>query len=368
MYKNYPYAHTVSEIEIDLTGGLLPKKPAPKSSACTIFDDDAGGAFIIKSANDWLQGAHKAPEAKMLFDKFWFEGELCILFADTNVGKSVLAVQIADSISRGTPIGNFQMDAAASSVLYFDFELSDKQFAKRYSSGVYGNYKFNDKLFRRAVLNPESRSERKFNRYEDYIENALENALITVMPKVLIIDNITCLRYGTQAESGALSLIRKLLSLKTKYGLSILVLAHTPKRNPAKPVTRNDLQGSKMLINFCDSAFAIGESQLLPGQRYLKQIKQRSINEEYGAGNVCMCHIVKPNNFLQFQFPAYAREADHLAHYTEQHRKNTEAQIDELSKQNLSLRQIAARMHISSATVFRVLKRLEERVEEEAGE
>ena len=49
-------------------------------------------------------------------------------------------------------------------------------------------------------------------------------------------------------------------ALKSKYGLSILVLAHTPKRDSGKPLGRNDLQGSKMIINFCDSAFAIGES------------------------------------------------------------------------------------------------------------
>jgi hypothetical protein len=43
-----------------------------------------------------------------------------------------------------------------------------------------------------------------------------------------------------------------------------------------RPLSANDLQGSKMLINFCDSAFAIGKSSNDKDLRYLKQIKQRS--------------------------------------------------------------------------------------------
>ena len=57
--------------------------------------------FVLKPANQWMTEAKETPVPKMLFGQFWFEGELCILFADTNVGKSILAVQIADGISRG---------------------------------------------------------------------------------------------------------------------------------------------------------------------------------------------------------------------------------------------------------------------------
>ena len=44
--------------------------------------------------------------------------------------------------------------------------------------------------------------------------------------------------------------LKYLKKLKSKHGLSILALAHTPKRDATKPLGRNDLQGSKMLINF----------------------------------------------------------------------------------------------------------------------
>jgi hypothetical protein len=339
-------------------------KPAKIRKGLSPLETDSEEGFIIKPAAAWLQTARKSPDAQMLFDSFWFQGELCILFADTNVGKSILAVQIGDSLSRGQPIGNFRMNAPPATVLYFDFELTDKQFETRYHSPTFGHYPFNEN-FLRAVFNPDSTKVHKFSSFADYISNELENAILTTKATVLIIDNITYLRYGTHAAAGALSLMRSLQEIKVKYGLSVLVLAHTPKRNPVKPVNRNDLQGSKMLINFCDSAFAIGESQSVPGTRYLKQIKQRSIHEEYGAANVLFCQVVKPYNFLQFEFNGTAHETDHLMHYTEHYLKNIENRIHELHQQELTMRQIATKLNTSVSMVFRVLKRLKNDIKKE---
>ena len=328
------------------------------------YEYDPRGAFVIRTGADWLQDDDDLPEPAMLFGKFWHQNELCILFADTNVGKSVLAVQIADSISRGQPIGTLPMDAPAVPVLYFDFELSDQQFRHRYRSPAEGKYPFT-KNFCRATLNPFSDKQNKFKTYEEFINNEIENALLAFKAKVLIIDNITCLRYGTQNAPGAQNLMQYLQNIKLRYQVSIMVLAHTPKRNTTKPLSRNDLQGSKMLINFADSAFAIGESQQSPGLRYLKQIKQRSSAEEYGAANVCTATIAKPANFLHFQFGSRGYETDHLTPYTEQYRKNTQTRIAQLNRQGQSVRQIATHLGLAPTTVFRTLKRLEGCADEE---
>ncbi|MDB5003966.1 MAG: hypothetical protein JWQ34_2191 [Mucilaginibacter sp.] len=317
---------------------------------------DSKDAFLIKPAADFLQIADSQPQAGMLFGDFWYEGELCILFADTNVGKSILAVQIGDALSRGTPIPRFTMKQQALTVLYFDFELNDRQFAKRYTSDLHGQHQFGDNFYR-VVINPDADGAHKFDSYHAYISNALENTIITSKARIVIIDNITCLRTGTQAAATAVSLMQNLQTLKNKYGLSVLVLAHTPKRNPAKPVTRNDLQGSKMLLNFADSAFAIGESQAQTDLRYLKQIKQRSGTQVYGANNVYLCQVLKPYNNLHFEFIGPATEADHLLHFTEQQRKSTEDRIIQLHQQGRTTRQIAAETGRPYTTVFRLVKR-----------
>ncbi len=66
-------------------------------------DKAAAGMFTIHPANHWLHIEKQKPNPKMLFGGFWHQGELCIMFADTNMGKSVLAVQLGNSISRQDP-------------------------------------------------------------------------------------------------------------------------------------------------------------------------------------------------------------------------------------------------------------------------
>src|SRR6476620_6022909 len=84
--------------------------------------------FNIKPVNDWIAASKKKPAPRYRFGEFWLEGELSILFADTGKGKSVLAVQIAESIARGVPIKPLKLTSKPQKVLYLDFELSDKQF------------------------------------------------------------------------------------------------------------------------------------------------------------------------------------------------------------------------------------------------
>jgi hypothetical protein len=266
-------------------------------------------------------------------------------------------VQIGNALSSGEPIPAFGAELPPEPVLYFDFELSTAQFETRYST-YKSPYAFN-RNFYRVVLNPNAQGMQRFKNYAEYMNNALENIIITTKARTLILDNITCLRSSTQAAEGAISLMRNLQAIKNKYNLSILVLAHTPKRNPAKPITRNDLQGSKMLINFADSAFAMGESKTTNGLRYIKQIKQRSDREHYGADNVCLCRITKPGNFLKFEVQGYYHETAHLLHYTEDQRRYTEEKVARLYKQGLSFRMMAEQTAVSVATVHRIVKRLE---------
>ena len=292
---------------------------------------ESKGLFSVRTANRWIEQAKVRPIPKMLFGELWFEGELCILFADTNLGKSILAVQIGNSISNGEPIRAFKLEAEKQKILYYDFELSEKQFENRYSINFDQHYIFDD-YFYRAEIDTE-KSDYKgfgFETFELFLHYSLEKSIIETDAKILIIDNITYLKNETEKAKDALPLMKHLKALKNKYGLSILALAHTPKRDLSKPITRNDLQGSKMLINFCDSSFSIGESSLDKSTRYLKQIKQRNTEQIYDAENVCVCQIIKPNNFLQFEFLNFGTEREHLKVISESERNEIEASIREI--------------------------------------
>ena len=315
---------------------------------------ESKGLFTVKTASRWIEQAKTRPIPKMLFGEFWFEGELCILFADTNLGKSILAVQIGNSISKGEQIRGFKLETSKQPILYFDFELSDKQFENRYSEKFEKHYNF-DNNFIRVEINPDATIP-ETQTFEDYLNHSLERSIIETGAKVLIIDNLTYLKNETEKAKDALPLMKHLKALKNKYGLSILALAHTPKRDLSKPITRNDLQGSKMLINFCDSSFSIGESHSDKNLRYLKQIKQRNTEQIYDAENVCVCQIDKPLNFLLFEFVNFGKEWEHLKQHTEKDKENLNEKVIELNQQGRSLREIAAELGISHMKVSRILK------------
>ena len=95
--KNY-----ISMIHGDLTRAAQMQNGMPENI----------GVMSIKTANRTILEASQLPTPRALWDSFWYEGELSCLFADSNVGKSILAVQIADCIAR------------TDNVLYLDFELS----------------------------------------------------------------------------------------------------------------------------------------------------------------------------------------------------------------------------------------------------
>ena len=313
------------------------------------------GLFTVKTANKWIEQAKTRVIPKMLFGEFWFEGELCILFADTNLGKSILAVQIGNSISNGIGIQGFLFEANGQLVLYFDFELSDKQFENRYSINYQEHYIFHDN-FIRVEINPDAIIP-DCQSFEDYLYTSLELSIKETGAKILIIDNITYLKTETEKAKDALPLMKHLKALKNKYGLSILALAHTPKRDMTKPITRNDLQGSKMLINFCDSSFSIGESNTDKNLRYIKQIKSRNTEIIYDSENVCVCQIDKPKNFLKFEFLDFGTERSHLKQPTEGDNENLIQKIIELDEQGKSLRDIGKDLGITHMKVSRILKK-----------
>jgi hypothetical protein len=299
------------------------------------------GLFLIRPANDWINLAKNRPTPNRLYFDFWFEYELCCLFASSNVGKSILAVQIAVKIAENQKI------------LYFDMELSSKQFEGRYSANYINHYLFSDNFFR-VELDPNFIPENKS--FEEILNESLEMAINATGAKVLIIDNLTYLRNDTEKAKDALTLMKYLKNLKSKYNLSILVLAHTPKRDFTKPLSINDLAGSSMLGNFFDSCFTIGASAKDKNLRYLKQIKVRECEKIYDADNVVTHQIVKHSNFVEFEFIEYSTEKEHLKEVSDKDKTEVKEQAKELKVQGKTNVEIAKRFGVSEGAVRKWFK------------
>ena len=314
------------------------------------------GLFTIRTANQVISEAKNRPKPSKLFGQLWWEHEICILFSDSNLGKSILAVQIADGISKGKKVMGLGMEAKPQPVLYCDFELSDKQFEQRYVSDNGDNYIFSDNLLR-VEINPDIVEYPEDMTFEEYVKDSLEKVVLEKNVKIIVVDNITYLSQQTEQAKDALPLMQWLKAFGRKYKLSILVLAHTPKRNPCNPITKNDLQGSKMLYNFCDGCFAIGESAKDNRIRYIKELKQRNDSFMYDSENVIVCEVIKPDNFLQFRFIGYSSESEHLKQFDEMERLSLIDKCKALKSQGKPYREIAQTLGISVGSVSNYLNK-----------
>lgn len=286
----------------------------------------------------------KTPVA--LYDKLWYEGEVCCLFAPTNLGKSIFAVQIADHIA----------NTLQRRVLYCDFELSDKQFQMRYTSDDGSSvHSFGPRFFRAGITSgnvPEC--------IDHYIHD-IRAQIKRYQTRIVVIDNLTWLCTEMENAQNAGYIMQRLLELKRDLGVSILIIAHTPKSAIGQTLTAASLAGSTSIINFMDSAFAIGRDFSVPDNsgRYVKQIKVRMGSFDYTADNVQLFTIDKQDDMLLFIPRGSGVEQNLLRHAeTEGSDRQRRVLIDrakELHASGKTQREIAEELGIGKGTVHRYL-------------
>ncbi len=307
---------------------------------------DTENILVIKSANQWLEDASNTPARKYLFLKLWKETELAILFGDNNTGKSIYDVQIGKEIAE-----------SGKTVAYFDFELDEKEFEVRYSIQIENDkedvfceqhYQFPAKFFRICI-------NRDFTNYINF-KNQLFDAIHELIQKenleVLIFDNITALMLDDSKDTKAvMELLKDLKILRAQYEVSVLILAHTPKRNLFNPILKTDLAGTKMLSDLSDAIFAIGVSTQGNNVRYVKQLKARGI-QEYEGDNVIVYEIAKEDSFLGFTHIGFGNEKNHL-------QEKPETDKDKIHKRIIAIKE-------EDRTLS--LQKIEDKINEEFGE
>lgn len=326
-----------------------PSEVQTSQSAGTV--DDATGMCRVRRAMDWSRQAAGDPMPKKLWGELWYEGEVACLFADSNLGKSLLAVQIAEYIARERK------------VLLYDFELSAKQFQLRYSDEQGNLHPFPDNLLRAEIL-PETFS----GDMEEIDACLLETIRIQSQhfgAGVIIIDNLQYICNGSETGEVAGVLMKNLINLKKEYGWSILVIGHTKKRDLSEPLDQNSLAGSKRLFNFFDSVFALGPSALDSSMRYLKQLKVRSSQLLYGEDNVIELELVKDGAMLKFEERGFSEEKKHLGDPRKADREALRFEVERLWREGRPQREIAKETKRSLGTVNKLVQQIRKEAAEE---
>jgi hypothetical protein len=211
----------------------------------------------------------KQPEA--VFDAFWRDGELALLFGAAGSYKSLLAVQVGDAIARGREpleVRNAECGVRNAGkrsearprrrkVLYVDLVLSDRQFSARY-----GRYKFSANLYRDRPTAGED--------IASWVRASILNDGFTAV----IIDDLSMVSRTNDGTRETLGLMRELRQITVETGVPILVLADSFPSAWERDVSERDLRRSRVLCGIADSVFAIASTT--PETRVIVQTRSRS--------------------------------------------------------------------------------------------
>jgi len=293
---------------------------------------DAGG-FLVASMNDCLKKAKELPPLKVLFPNVVLEGDLCILFGQSGIGKTIFAMQIAREIA-----------AQGYRVLYIDFEMTLRQLVLRYESTDFPS------TFFRAEID-------KNNLIEDVLKG-IEQAALANYAEVVFIDNITALGQSLDKGSDAGTLMAALNTLKKQYNWTLVVLNHVPKAFcGAIPLSLSAIQGSAKLNQLVDDAIGIGQSSKDPSIVYVKQCKWRNGETILDPGHVALYERGKNAcGNLCFTFVDFGIESEHLMQENSSTRDALRAEVIDLLNSGMTQQQVADKLHISQSKVSRLLK------------
>lgn len=310
-----------------------------------IPDDDL---FEIRSAGECLKDA-TIDDPKMLFGDLWFEGDVAVMFGESSVGKSILAVQIAEAVARGESIGAFENTTEPQTVLYLDLARTDAKFARLYMSepddnGKRTRYDFSDNLLRPNL---------KHNVHLPVAK--LAGLVQQTGAKVLIIDNLAFLqRYSVPRETAVV--MRELRKIRDRFGLSILLLMNGPRSVRYRGILAADIPSSTVVTSFADNIFAIGRSGSRSNERYIKHLKPGLEDLSYGEAHVPVFEISAVNgNFPSFTHKDYLSERVVRARDNDEWEWNLIRKIKELSDSGMSIRAISEQMEMPRSTVHRRL-------------
>ena len=289
----------------------------------------------LKRANEAIEPGVVAPP--LLFDEFWRESELALLFGPAGVGKSLLAVGLADALARGRPIDGLRMPTSRRNVLYVDLVMSDTQFGLRYacegSTDKLRRYKFSANLFRDRPASGVDLAE------------WLGSVVVEEKIRVVVIDDLSVIAQSEDGTRQTLELMRSLRSMTHKLGISVLVLADSHPFVFSKDITERDLRRTRILCTHADSVFAIssvGDSTM----RHLVQTRSQASDLAWTHRSPAHFRLVAHDDgFVGFDFvePAITPEQRHLI-----------CEIKRMRLDKMTFRAIAERLGLSKSTVARL--------------
>ena len=284
-----------------------------------------------------------------LWHGLWYQGEMACLFGEPNVGKTILAMQIANVLSK-----------RGLKTFYYDFENAAHQFKARYKTDK-SDPNSSDGNYIVKPLNPNYSNAKLDSRS---VLEYIKKDFTTERAPVIIIDDITHL-IGSGDPADVRYVLNTLRSWTQHFLVSILVLAHSKRRKPSSLTTIDTLAGSFEYSYAFDSIFSLTRANQYNAEHnnithYIKHHKNRMGPVIYHDLNVITVKFGRDENngFLQFNdFYTGGNERQLLRDYGYSTSEQINKAILQYKKLSFSTREIANIVGCSQSHVSRTIRK-----------
>lgn len=266
--------------------------------------------FCIKPLCEVLE--EELPPIKKLVGDLIYSEEQTIIFGGTGLGKSIFAMQIAHSISNGKDLNlgagvSFENECNPITVIYYDFELSQRQIQRRLKSSINNANLYWANIERGEALEVEPK--KMFEQLKAGAED--------VKAKCIIIDNISAISKDLEKGENAKAFMGELWKLARDEGYTIIILSHIPKIKDFEAISVNHIKGSSTIGQLSDNLIGIGKvNSENDSEVYIKQVKVRNTAKEFGASNVIHTSIKTVNEILVHEAIGFANEQELLNNFS----------------------------------------------------
>lgn len=239
---------------------------------------DLGGMPVF-SPSQFTSTFHKMPEP--IIDDMFFAKDLMGIAGGTNVGKSVISLQLSTCLSMGVPFLNFRVPKPRK-VMHVQFELKDESFSnliRRTAQPVMDEYPVEAHLFEKNCSLLSSGQMDVFTDKWTQIDANLTHQAVDV----LVVDNLyTSTSKNTSRNTDVMDLLRTIVNLKNKHNVAIVIVSHHKKMNEVAPLDVSHMLGGSAYTNHLDGIIQMASSNRMQGLKVMKITKVRSQNDLHG--------------------------------------------------------------------------------------
>ena len=240
---------------------------------------DLGGMPMF-SPGEFTTKFNEMPEP--IIDDLFFKKDIMGIAGGSNVGKSVISLQLSTCLALGVPFLNFRVPKARK-VMHVQFELKDESFSnllQRTAMPILEKYPIEAPRFEKNCSILSSGQMDVFtDKWEQIDKNLMHHPC-----DVLVVDNLyTSTHKNVSRNSEIQELLRTIVNLKNTHNVAIIIVSHHKKIGEMQPLDMSQMLGGSAYTNHLDAVVQMASSNRMQGLKVMKITKVRSQNDLHGV-------------------------------------------------------------------------------------